>query len=186
MNGEYTETRRRNRIYAVAAFAVLLIGMYVWKQVAVSRQVGEAESARSALIAEHREREATLEQSVEAQTRRLLHLAAVPLGWAVRTEAIQEDYTQLEEYFIQLVKEPVIDRVALVAPDGTVRVTTDRKLQGENAARFFGNLTAENDVTLRLEDGSYHLMVPVFGYSARLGSLVVTFSREELLRQSGF
>ncbi len=100
---------------------------------------------------------------------------ALPLGWSVRTEAIRDDFDQIEEYALRLVREPSVRRVVLVMPDGTISMSTDRKLQGAPALQFYGDLADQSEITLRTEEsGAHHLMVPILGYDSRLASLIVT------------
>ena len=133
---------------------------------------------REELAAQYEELEQQLRQSLAEQTGDARKLLAVPLGWAGRTEAIQQDYAQIEDYMLQLVKQPGVERVVFVAADGNVRISTDKKLQGEPAAPFYGALTGAAGIKLKEGDpGSpSHLAVPILGYNERLGVLIVTFS----------
>jgi hypothetical protein len=115
----------------------------------------------------------------------MLELFSVPLAWSMRTEAIQEDYDQIEEYMLELIRQPAVRGVAFVDDDGTVKLATDRKMQNESAQRLFGDLTAADETVLRTVDDELRLMVPVLGYNIRLGSLVVVFSSEMLVGGMG-
>ena len=111
----------------------------------------------------------------QARVEEALRLMGVPLGWAVRSEAIDEDFEQIEKYAMRLLKEPSVKRVVFVNAEGMVQLSTDRKLQGEPAASFFGDLATRSDIALRAEEsGDYQLMVPILGYNSRLGCLIVT------------
>jgi hypothetical protein len=166
-------------LYIFGAMVLLLLVMYVWKELAVNRANRRVEAERVELAAQQEELEQQLRRASAERVEEMLRLLALPLGWAVRAEAIDEDYDQIEEYAVRLVKEPRVQRVVLATPEDSIRLSTDRKLQGERASRFFGNLANQNDITLRKNDsGGYDLMMPILGYSGRLGSLIVTFAGE--------
>ena len=170
-------------IYVVAAFVVVVLGMYLWKQIAVGREGRATKVEREQLVAAHEEMEQQLRAEFADQASELIKMLGTPLGWAIRTEAIQEDYAQIEEYLVQLVKEPDIRRLVYVLNDGTIKVTTDKKLQGEPATQFFGELWSGDQVAIAAGEKELQLIVPIMGYNSRLGSLIVTISNEILVPQ---
>jgi hypothetical protein len=162
-------------LYVIGALVLLLIVMWIWKGVAVGRVEKRVEEERAELAAQRDELEQQLREESAKRVEEALRLMGVPLGWAVRTEAISDDYDQIEEYAARLIKEPRVKRVVFVNAEGTVQLSTDRKLQGEPAAGFFGDLATRAEIALRAEEsGDYQLMVPILGYNSRLGSLIVT------------
>jgi hypothetical protein len=166
-------------LYIIGALVLLLIITYVWKGVAVSRADSRFEKERAELATQREQLEQQLRQEAAERVEETLRLLGLPLGWAVRTEALSDDYDQIEEYAVRLVKEPRIQRVVVVNSEGGIRLSTDRKLQGEPSSGFFGDLASQNDITLRKSDaGDYDLMVPILGYTGRLGSLIVTVAGE--------
>jgi hypothetical protein len=166
-------------LYAIGALVLLLIIMWIWKGIAVRGVERQVEKERAELAQQRDELEQRLREESAQRIEETLRLMGVPLGWAIRTEAISDDYDQIEEYAARLIKEPRIERVVFVNSDGKVQMSTDRKLQGEPASGFYGNLPSQNDITLRQEvSGDYQLMVPILGYNSRLGSLIVTIAAD--------
>jgi hypothetical protein len=162
-------------LYAIGALVLLLIVMWIWKGVAVGRVEKRVERERAELAAQGEELEQRMREESAARVEEALRLMGIPLGWAVRTEAISDDYDQIEEYAARLIKEPRVKRVVFVNSEGMVQLSTDRKLQGEPASGFFGDLTSRTEIALRAEEsGDYQLMVPILGYNSRLGSMIVT------------
>jgi hypothetical protein len=166
-------------LYAIGALVLLLIIMWIWKGVAVGRVEKQVEKERAELAQQREELEQRLREESAQRIEETLRLMGVPLGWAVRTEAIGDDYDQIEEYAERLLKEPRVRRVVLVDADGDVEMSTDRKLQGQPASNFYGDLASRNDISLEQEEsGDYQLMVPILGYNSRLGSLIVTIAAD--------
>ena len=175
MNQATRPRSSRVSLYAIVALVLLVVVMFFWKGCAVRSAEQRVAAVRAEMQADMETVEQRLRELTDERVEELLQLLGVPLGWAVRTEAISDDYDQIEEYANLLVKEPRVRRVVFVTPEGSVRVSTDRKLQGEPAASYFGDLVRQERITLRRDEaGDYQLMVPILGYSGRLGSLVVT------------
>jgi hypothetical protein len=162
-------------LYLVGVLVLLLIVMWTWKSIAVGNAERRFEEERSGFA----EQQSALEERLRAEgTRRVedvLRLMGVPLGWAIRAEAIRDGEDRIEEYATSLIKQPRIKQFAFVDASGVVKVSTDRKLDGVTAESVFGPLTRHNEITLReTEAGDHELMVPILGYDSRLGSVVVT------------
>lgn len=177
---EARRPRGRFSLYVIGLLLLLLIVVWVWKDMSVRAAGKRCEEQRAEWVAQQSELEQRMRQAAAEKAEEVLRLMAVPLGWAVRSEAIQDDYDEIEKYALRLVKEPLVRRVVLANPEGTIRLATDRKLQGEPASRFFGDLTGEGEITLRRDpSGDYQLLVPILGYTGRLGSLIVTIVGEQ-------
>lgn len=181
-----SEARQSNRsnqnklfLYVIGALVLLLIIMWIWKGIAVRGVERQVEKERAELAAQRDELEQRLREESAQRIEETLRLMGVPLGWAVRTEAINDDYDQIEEYAARLIKEPRVERVVFVNSDGIVQMSTDRKLQGAPASGFYGDLASRNEIALHKEEsGDYQLMAPILGYNSRLGSLIVTLSAD--------
>ena len=166
-------------LYTIGALLLLVLIMFFWKGCAVRNVQKQVDVERAELASQQEQLEQRLREETAQRVEEVLRLMAVPLGWAVRTEAIGDDYDQIEDYANNLLKQPRVRRVVLVTPEGNVRMSTDRKLQGQPAAQLFGDLTAQQEITLRKDDaGDYQLMVPILGYNERLGSLIVAIQAD--------
>jgi len=165
--------------YVIGALALLVFIMFFWKGCAVRSVEKRVEDERAELATQQEQLEQRLREETAQRIEEVLQLMAVPLGWAVRTEAIGDDYDQIDDYANQLLKQPRVRRVVLVTPEGNVRMSTDRKIQGTPAEEVFGDLAAQPEITLRKDDsGVYQLMVPILGYNERLGSLIVAIEAD--------
>ena len=175
MNERSRSNQTKLLLYTIGVAVVLLIGVYFWKEIAVDSQMRAMEQQREEMTAELEQAQQQLRQASADRIEEDLRLLALPLGWAIRTEAVAKNFDKIEEYVVRLVKEPRVRRVVLAMPDGKIRITTDKKLQDEPASRFFGDLASGDQITLRKDDnGDYHLLVPITGYNAKLASLIVT------------
>jgi len=172
---------RKLLIYAVIVFLVLLAAMFGWKELSQFRFERSIQAEREAERAHLEEQESRIRDAAVARVSEMIELFSMPLAWAVRSEAVKEDFDQIEEYMLQLIKQPSIRVVAYVGNDGNVQLATDRKIQSEPVHKLYGDLTAAEEVSLRSVEDDLRLMVPVLGYNERLGSFVVVFDRAKLL-----
>lgn len=162
-----------NRVTMGLILALVLVGggIYGWKQLAVARLQDRVDEERETCV----ERVGTL---LAGQTEELLRLSALPLGWAVRSEMLKENFEQIDAYLQRFVKEDHVERVAVAGADGNLVLATDKKLEGDLAERTYpAEALAANDATVvRRDDGGFLVAVPVVSYDARLGTLLVDYA----------
>ncbi|NTW11604.1 MAG: hypothetical protein HGA26_09645, partial [Chlorobiaceae bacterium] len=115
--------------------------------------------------------------SIDIQ-RRDIGIFALPLAWAVRKEMMHGNYDQIDEYFGELIKIKGFGVFMLVEPDGMIRVSTDRKLQGTAFSVLYPGMETgvQRPVSYGLRDGSSLFVLPVMGLSGRLGTIAFVYS----------
>ena len=155
--------------------------LYLSAEIKLQRVVKGAAAERAA--AEHRaavEREALLaraDAAAAAQAGELLKMAALPLSWAVRQELQDKSYREIALYFQQLVRLGGVQRIALVSHDGSIRVASDKKLEGRTASEAFPGAPLEDNTPAVRTIGAKGLeaIVPIMGLNTRLGTLIVDY-----------
>ena len=126
-------------VLIVATFVAA--GLYLSAAIKLQRVEAAAATERAAI--EQRaaaEREALLARAnaaAAAQAAELLKMAALPLSWAVRQELQDKSYRESALYFQQLVGLGGVQRIALVSREGSIRVASDKKLEGRTATEAF-------------------------------------------------
>jgi len=164
----------------IIALLLLLMISFSWNGCTRARMEAQLAAEAEKLAVQQEEEFARLRAVGNLRVEQLYRTMAVPLGWAVRGEAIDEDFKQIEEYAARLLKEPGVKRVAFITPEGIVRQATDRKLQGNPASDYFGEILSKHDIALEknADTGDIDLLVPILGYSSRLGAVIVSFESE--------
>lgn len=154
---------------AIGVLAVIAIGLYAWKVVAVNQADDRLEEARAEWRAESQE-------ALEERTRTLLRLSAEPLGLAVRDAAMEENYGTVGSYLDRVARTEGVRGVVLSVGD-TVRVATDETHIGRALADVMpGGLAGGSEVQIDVaEDGTYRVGVPITGLNERIGTLVMTW-----------
>lgn len=157
----------------VGILILALLGTWIWMDFSqrAMRRRAEARQSESVERARH---------ALAGQTAELLRLAALPLSWAVRTELIEDNIDQVDDYFRRFVKERHVTRVLLVDPEGMIRLSSDKKFEGRRADEILPRslVRAEELVVTPDLDGDIVVSAPVVGYGSRLGTLVVAYSHE--------
>jgi len=155
----------------IAILIVAVIVVFLWKEISVRGVSARYEEERAGIVEQTR-------TALVDQTREMLRLSAVPLGWSVRTEMIRENYHQIDDYMQRLVKEPHVNRIALVDYEGSILIATDKKLEGQKADSVFPSSILEVGKVTVHDEGTEEVLVavPILSYDARLGTLVLAYS----------
>jgi predicted regulator of Ras-like GTPase activity (Roadblock/LC7/MglB family) len=168
------ENRKLN-LYTVGIFVVLLIGMFVWKNLAVKNMEKKMEAQRVKVVEKS-------QHVITSNTHDLLRLTTIPLVWAVRKEMINENYDQINEYLNRFIKEPNIKQILVVKSDGTIAVATDKKLEGAPFSSIFPqDLIEQNEISISDDEkGNIRIVAPIMGLNAKLGLLIMIYEPEKI------
>jgi hypothetical protein len=114
--------------------------------------------------------------------RRDIGLFALPLAWSVRKELMHGNYDQIDEYFSELIKIRGFGVIMLIEPDGMIKVSTDRKLQGTAFSVLYPGMEigVQKPVSYGLRNGSSLFVLPVMGLSDRLGTIAFIYNYQQL------
>lgn len=168
------EQSNKKFFYIIAALAVLLIGMYAWKAIAIKNIQKANESQRLQLVEKH-------QQDVTEKTRYFLNLTTTPFVWAIRKEMLKENYEQINEYLIQFVKNPRIKQIIVVKSDGTVAVSTDKKLEGAPFSSLYPQEFLEKTESAVSNDDQGNILIisPIMGFDKNLGTFLMVYQPEK-------
>lgn len=153
------------------ALALLFGGIYL------TRYLGEQRAKELIVLAESR--------SV-VQQRQDIQLFALPLAWSVRKELMRANYDQIDDYFNELIQRKGFGVIMLLDPSGTIKVSTDRKLQGSSFLLRYPRMTLQAPVQVSYalpEGGKSMFLVPVMGLNSRLGTIAFIYTYRPLSLQ---
>ncbi len=93
-------------------------------------------------------------------------------SWAVRGEMLRENKDQVNQYFMNLVKEPGFKKIQLVdISNSTVIVSTDKKDEGSAVSdTSILNATVSRQIT---NEDYLRTITPVMGLNSRMAVLVI-------------
>lgn len=155
--------------YAVLVLILLALGIYIWKELAIQDLEMERENQRTEMVEER-------QKALDAQTRTMLQLTALPLAWAVRGEMMRGNLSQVEDYFREFVREEGVLSIFLIDKENIIVLATNRKLETQSANQVVSQTIQEAEsVLIEKSDSIMRLGVPIMGFNEKLGILVVDY-----------
>ena len=168
--GRVTFTRKQ--LLIAAGIVVVLFGsLLIWKSIQVS-----------SLKKEQAEKEAALKQEFSTiyaqQSADYLKRLAKPYVWALRTELLQGNNSQVHLYNNDMVRERGMISVMVADTKGIVISSTDKKFEGRNLSSLqqTGYLSADSTMVNKLADSLFVMVSPIMGFNSKLGTLVVHYA----------
>lgn len=169
---ENTPTVARKTFYITILIALLLIvGLWIWKSIETSNIRKNADTEQESL---KQEAKGLIVRAHEHH----LRLLAKPFVWAVRSEMMQGNMSQVNLYMNEMVKEKNFQRIALVNDKGVIVSSTNKKDEGKPFSTIGNNSDlTNNDTNLQtLQDSVINMSSPVMGFNNRLGTLVIKYN----------
>lgn len=167
---EATVTRKTLYITILVAI-ILLVALWAWKAIETNKIRKNAETEQNNLKTEA---EGYIVQTHEQH----LRLLAKPFVWAVRSQMLEGNMSQVNLYMNEMVKEKNFQRISLVDAQGKIISSTNKKDEGQAFATIGNDADLSNDQTnvQVLQDSVIHLTSPVMGFNNRLGTLVISYN----------
>lgn len=161
------------RLGMTLALLFAIAFMYQWKIIAVER-VEEEKRIQKRLLTEQAGR------LVDGKNRTFTRITAMALSWAVRNDMAAGNLGAIERSFNYLVKQDRFRVILLVRPDGTVAVSTDKRMEGFPVDRFYNGSVLRQDrpEVSSLPDGNLMAVAPVMGVAAKQGVLILVYTPE--------
>jgi len=115
------------------------------------------------------------ENKIDSLTTKQLMLSSKVFSWAIRSELTRENKEQVNQFFLNFIKEPGVSKVEFVnALDGRVMLSTNKKDEG----LVFPNQVAlaTNETINYRNDSVLSIVSPVMGLNNKLGVLVIEYN----------
>ena len=168
---QQTKNVRKTIMITVIAALVLIAGIWIWKAIEIGNLNKQAVNERQAIKAQA---STQLMQTHEMH----LKLLAKPLIWALRTEMLRGNLSQVNLYLNDMVKEQGIQRMIIADSKGKIIASTNKKDEGQPFSTFGKEETLTNDQTSVTsgDGGSLIMTSPIMGFNNRLGTLLIKYS----------
>lgn len=158
---------RKNAMLTVIVMSlVCLFGVYLWKDIQSNNRVKAISSQATAQL--------------KAKNEAMLLLICKPLIWSIRSEMLRGNMEQVNIFTTDLVREPNFQYIHLVDTEGTIIVSTDKKLEGTKAEGVIdpNQLLVTEPTTLTDANQLTLVAAPVMGYDRKLGVLLFGYQQE--------
>ena len=115
------------------------------------------------------------ENKIDSLTTNQLMLSSKVFSWAIRSELTRENKEQVNQFFLNFIKEPGVGKVEFVnALDGRVMLSTNKKDEGLVFPNQVALATTET-INYR-NDSVLSIVSPVMGLNNKLGVLVIEYN----------
>lgn len=151
--------------------AGLFIGIWIWKSVQISN-IRKQSATEMQLL-----KDEVAKQILRSDE---LHLKSIakPLVWAVRSEMLKNNISQVSLYANEMVKEKNFQKVAVTNDKGLVILSTNKKEEGKEfiSTGKVSYLSSDTTTVGNINDSLLIMSSPIMGFNNRLGTLIVTYS----------
>lgn len=102
-----------------------------------------------------------------------LRLAMQTLAWAVRAAVLRQNKDEVDQYFLELVRNPDVAEVFLVDEDSkTIQVASNKKHEKMKFTDLYdAAYLSKNEVSFEVKNNQYFLSAPLMSLDKRLGTL---------------
>lgn len=152
-------------------FLVLLLAVsIVWGWVANNQLQKEHEEAITELKESHKEQITSMLKLKNKEVTQALALA-------VRSELIDENKDQVNQYFLQVLKQPSVSKLMLINHNsGEILISTNKKDEGTKFK--MNDLVKAKDLKTVMNKGNWHTAAPIMGLNNQLAVIVMVSSNE--------
>ncbi|MEO6903838.1 MAG: hypothetical protein ABI315_11925 [Bacteroidia bacterium] len=164
--------KSRKGIYAIIIVEIALIaGIWIWKEIEL--RSFKKESAKHATEMEYQ----FTQQILEMQTHNLKSMIK-PLVWAVRSEMLKNDVTDINFYINELVKEKGFQFILITDDKNNIIASTNKKWEGNpfNVTGLSSNVLGDSTIVNMTNNNIFLASAPVMGFNRRLGAVVISYS----------
>lgn len=155
--------KRNPVLFTVLMGIVAVVAVYFWKDI-------QAKNQKAAIVKK------ASEQIME-NNQEMLKLVTKPFVWSIRSEMIRGNMDLVNDYTKEMVREKNFQFINIIAPDGLIINSTDKKLEGQMAGTMFEeSLLTTDSVMVVNKDGMLTIAAPVMGYDKKLGTLIMNYT----------
>lgn len=141
-----------------------------------------AENLRIELDAEKETVYVETQKIIDKNNEEALKMGLTTFVWAIRGEMLSEDYEQVNQYILQLIKEDRISDIVIANKEGVIINASNKKMEKTTFEDTFDKqyLVAENTDVVKQTDGTLHLIAPIMSFNSKIGTVVMVYHPETL------
>lgn len=168
--------KSRKGIYATIIVAVVIIGaIWIWKEMQL-RSVKKV-SAKDAIEMENQ----FTKQMLEIQSQDLRSIIKV-LVWAVRSEMVKNNLTDINFYINELVKDKGFQFILITNDKNIIISSTNKKWEGSplEVTGILLNISSDSTIINLSNNNVFLASAPIMGFNSRLGTLLIKYTIQPL------
>jgi Na+-transporting methylmalonyl-CoA/oxaloacetate decarboxylase gamma subunit len=171
MEAKTTWFQRHKGITVFFSFLIIIIiVLFAWSQVERRNFNKRVDQQRTELINNSR-------KIIDENRKNLLHDLIRALSWAVRSEAIRNNYDQANQYLNEFVRRREFELALFADNDGNIIFSTDKRLEQTLLMDHYPvGRSPDQQVNIQLSaDNKWMASAPVMGLNARMGTLFLIY-----------
>lgn len=154
---------------AAVVLAIVLIVVYIWFSIKISVNTKQYETEKTLIITKY-------ETEKDSMHIKSLEFASMVFSWSIRSELLRDNKENLNQLLTIFVKASDANIVQLVSPtDKLILLSSDKKFEGTHYDKEI-NFEINEPVVLT-DDQGVSILVPVMGFSNRIGVLIVEIKK---------
>lgn len=107
-------------------------------------------------------------------------LTAKVFTWAIRSEMTRENMEQVDQFFLNFIKEKNVEKIKLINPSsGMILLSTDKKEEGEIYADLDNLKFAQDSIYIQTNEDSHIVYCPVMGLDKKIGVLIIDIAKSK-------
>ena len=162
-------------LIGVGVALVALLTIFLWKQ-------SQIRGLKTAFAEERQDIQSFVDYEIDSLSRGHIYLTMKTFGWAIRSEMLRDNFDQANQFSTLFVKEKNVKNVTVCDPAGKIIISSDKNMEDSRLQEHFPQLSPTDDQLKILPvNDQYLCAAPLMGLDNRLGTLVVTFSKDTLV-----
>lgn len=170
-SGFWVLIKKHSTITAVIIGLMVVIIVYLWKDMEIANQKTKIEKVAKTQIHENQQE--------------LLKLVAKPFVWSIRTEMLRGNLEQVNILITDMVKENNFIYIHLIEPNGNVLLSTNKRIEGQQIGEEIDRtlLNVDSSVIKYNNQNEFVVAAPVMGVDRRLAMLVFGYTPTEFVNK---
>ncbi len=167
----FGNNRRRLIWISIAIMVIAVAILWIGKQIQIGNLRNDSAKAHERIESEAR-------RAVMNSHEQHLRLLAKPFTWAVRTEMMNNNISQVNQYANDMIKEKNISSIVIINGAGKVISSTNKKWEGKDFAIVGNRSHLQSDTTFieNIKDSILVMSSPVMGFNSRLGTIILNYN----------
>lgn len=154
-----------SKIYYAGLVLIILI-ICLWALTKISILKNNYETDKSAIINKY-------ELKLDSLNIDRMQLTAKTLSWALRGELIRDNKEQINQYFMEFVKNPNIGKLQFInAENSIIEISTDKKDEGTINSEY-GKIDSQ---IISTDSIQYKIVTPITGLNKKIGFLIININ----------
>ena len=161
------------RIYIL--IIVILVLWIFFLQRSKSKNINELKQQIETNYAEHQDEKAEL---LKVSGEEYLGLMIKTFSWAIRNEMLKEDYSAVNLYIGQLIRQKNVKEILVMDTEGVVVAASNRKQEEQKFSSLYDSnyLTFDKEMVEYGEDQEIYLSTPIMAFNNRIGNLFIVYN----------